>query len=85
MDPNFPETINRLRDYIQSLDGLPSDSREQLLDTLAEVERTGPESGDGHAAPLGRLKESMLELEARHPDATMMVKSLADILGRMGL
>lgn len=85
MEPTLNEKINDLRLSIQNIDGLSAARREQMLQSLSEVESAVPAADDSHLPPLQQLEDSMLELEAKHPDATQLLKSVADALGRMGL
>ncbi|MDB6071044.1 MAG: hypothetical protein JWL81_2215 [Verrucomicrobiales bacterium] len=85
MESNLTEKINDLRLAIQQLDGVSDARREQLVDSLDELERKAAAEGESHLPPLQQLEESMLELEAKHPDATQLLKSVADALGRIGL
>ena len=85
MEPTLARTINELRVAIQQVEGLPEAQRNQLLQSVDDLERTAAEEDESHLPPLQQLEHSMLELEARHPDATQLLKSVADALGRIGL
>lgn len=85
MEPTFSEKLTHLRSYIQQIEGLPEAQRDQLFQSLEELESAVPAQDDSHLPPLQQLEESMLGLEAKHPDATQLLKSIADALGRMGL
>lgn len=85
MESNLTEKIDALRTAILQLDGVTQDRRQQLVDSLNELEQKAAAEGESHLPPLQQLEESMLELEARHPDATQLLKSVADALGRIGL
>lgn len=85
MEPTLSEKITNLRRAIEQIPELPEARREQILRSIYELEEAVPAGDDSHLPPLEQLEESMLELEARHPDATQLLKSLADALGRMGL
>ena len=85
MESTLLEKLDHLRDSIQQLDGLPDGQKDQLLKTLDELEQAVPAHDDSHLPPLQQLEESMLSLEAKHPDATQLLKGVAEALGRMGL
>lgn len=85
MESELNAKIDALRATIQQLEGVPEAQRVHLTQSLNELERTAVAEGESHLAPLEQLEESMLELEARHPDATQLLKSIADALGRIGL
>ena len=85
MDPTLAEKINDLRTAIQQMENLPDAQRNQLSVSLDDLERTAAAGDESHLPPLEQLENSMLELEARHPDATQLLKSVADALGRIGL
>jgi DNA repair exonuclease SbcCD ATPase subunit len=85
MESDLNAKIEALRATIQQLDGVPDAQRQHLAESLDELERAAAAEGESHLAPLEQLEESMLELEARHPDATQLLKSIADALGRIGL
>lgn len=85
MEPTLAEKINDLRTAIQQIEGLPEAQRNELIQSIDDLERTAADEDESHLPPLQQLENSMLELEARHPDATQLLKSVADALGRIGL
>lgn len=85
MESNLTEKINELRVAIQQLDGVSEERRAELVGSLDALEHSAGAEGESHLPPLQQLEDSMLELEARHPDATQLLKSVADALGRIGL
>lgn len=85
MEPTLTQKIEDLRQSIQQMEGLSAARREQMLRSLQDMELAVPAADDSHLPPLQQLEDSMLELEARHPDVTQLLKSIADALARMGL
>ncbi len=85
MDSTLSEKLGNLRASIEQLEGLPGGQKDQLLQTLDDLEQAVPAQDDSHLPPLLLLEESMLSLEAKHPDATQLLKGVAEALGRMGL
>jgi len=85
MDSILSEKLANLRTTIEQLEGLPEGQKDQLLQNLNDLEQTVPSQDDSHLPPLLQLEESMLSLEAKHPDATQLLKGVAEALGRMGL
>jgi hypothetical protein len=85
MDSTLSEKLANLRTTIEQLEGLPEGQKDQLLQNLNDLEQTVPSQDDNHLPPLLQLEESMLSLEAKHPDATQLLKGVAEALGRMGL
>lgn len=84
MDPLLAEKITQLRVAIEETGGLPLAQREQLLQSLADLEELV--AAGGELPPLlERWEESVLELEAKHPGAAQLLQGLADVLGRIGL
>ncbi len=67
------------------IEGLPADQREQIFTSLNDLEQAIPAGDDSHLPLLGQLEETMLEVEAKHPDTSQLLKSFCDALGRMGL
>lgn len=85
MEPTLPEKISQLRQAISEIDGLPEEKRAQLLQSLDDLDPSAPTADDGHLPLMGQLEESLIEVEAKHPDAAQLLRSLSDALGRMGL
>ncbi len=85
MEPTLSEKIDSLREAIQGIDGLPEEQRGKLLQTLGELETALPEGDDSHLPLVGQWEESLIEAEAKHPDAARVLRGLGDALGRMGL
>lgn len=85
MDSTLADKINDLRNAIGQIQGLPDDQRERLRQSLEDLEQSAAAQDDSHLPPLQQLEDSMLELEAKHPDATQLLKRVADALGRIGL
>jgi hypothetical protein len=85
MESNLAEKFKELRAALQLIEGLPDVQRNQLVQSVDDLERTAAAEDESHLPPLQQLEDSMLELEARHPDATQLLKSVADALGRIGL
>ena len=85
MEPSLSEKITHLRQYIEETEGLPADSRQRLLESLADLERAIPQSDTDHRPPLQKLEDSMLGLEAEHPRAHQLFEGICNILGRMGI
>ena len=85
MEPTLTDKISQLRHAISEMDGLPEGKREQLLQSLDDLDPAAPTADDGHLPLMGQLEESLIEVEARHPDAAQLIRSLSNALGRMGL
>jgi hypothetical protein len=85
MEPDLTDKINALRQAIQQIEGLPGEQRLRLAQSLEELEQSAAAQDESHLPPLQQLEDAMLELEAKHPDATQLLKSVADALGRIGL
>jgi acetyl-CoA carboxylase alpha subunit len=85
MEPTLADKINDLRNAIEQIEGLPEEQRQNLKQSLEELEQSAASQDNSHLPPLQQLEDSMLELEAKHPDATQLLKSVADALGRIGL
>lgn len=85
MEPSITDKISQLRQAISELDGLPEEKRTQLLQSLDDLDPTAPTADDAHLPIMGQLEESLIEVEARHPDAAQLLRGLSDALGRMGL
>ena len=85
MDTTLSEKINHLRQKISEIDALPPSQRDQLLESLNELEAAAPEDAHEQLPLIKQFEESLIEAEAKHPDAAQMLRGLGDSLGRMGL
>ena len=85
MEPTLTEKISDLRTAIEKIEGLPEDQRAQIFTSLNDLEPAIPAGDDSHLPLLGQLEQTMLEVEAKHPDTTQLLKSFCEALGRMGL
>ena len=85
MDSTLTEKINQLRLAIAEIDGLPTTQRDQILKSLDEIDTAAPAGEQDHFPLIGQLEESLIEVEAKHPDAAQLLRGLSDALGRMGL
>ena len=77
--------INHLRPALQQPEGLQPAQRDQLLQSLADLDQSLAAGDDSHLPLRQQLEESMLELEAKYPSATQLLQGLAEVLGRVGL
>ncbi len=85
METTLSDKISQLRTAIQQVEGLPGASREQLLHSLDDLERNVPAEEEAHLPLMEQVEESLLELEAKHPDTARLLASMGNTLGRMGL
>jgi hypothetical protein len=85
MELTLSDKINQLRHAISEIDGLSEEKRIQLLQSIDELDLGAPAGDDSHLPLLGQLEDSLIEVEARHPDAAQLLRNLGDALGRMGL
>jgi Domain of unknown function (DUF4404) len=85
MESKLNEKLTSLRHSIEEIAGLPEAQRGHLLASLTELETALAAQDESHPGPLGRLEDSLLELEAKHPDVSQLLKNAAEALGRMGL
>ncbi len=85
MDPTLAEKIMHLRVAIEQAEGLPPEQRGELQHALEELAQSLAGEEAGQLAPLQQLEKSLLELEAKHPDAAQLLQGLAEVLGRIGL
>lgn len=85
MEISLAEKISQLRHAISGIDGLSEEKRVQLLQSIDEIDPGAPSGDVSHLPLLEQLEDSLLEVEARHPDAAQLLRGLGDALGRMGL
>jgi hypothetical protein len=84
--------IQQLRDKLAEASGLPEGTRAELLDLLRAVEREAAggevsvaEAEDADSPALGKLVNSVEELEASHPELVASINQVASVLGKMGI
>jgi hypothetical protein len=84
--------IQQLREKLAQASGLPETTRAELLALVGTLER---EAAGGDAGPLaaeeaepqalGKLVNSVEELEASHPELVASINQVASVLGKMGI
>ena len=87
------QLLEQLRTSVANSDTLPESTKEELLAHVAAMSeelQTHPESPadpDAKSEPhgLARLRASVEELEASHPDITSLVSRLATQLSNLGI
>lgn len=82
------ERLEELHRELQQVDSLDSGDREMLLALAGEVQKVLGAADDRaqHYEGLGdRLKESVAQVEASHPRATMLMREVIDQLAYMGI
>jgi len=88
------QLLAQLRTLVTDSDSLPAETRADLLVHLDAMEaelKEHPESGEPEAGTgvklhgLARLRASVEELEASHPDLTALVSRLATQLSNLGI
>ncbi|MDZ4290128.1 MAG: DUF4404 family protein [Prosthecobacter sp.] len=85
--------IQQLRTKLAQASGLPESTRSELLDLLSAVENetagAGTDSGasvaEDEPPALGKLVNSVQELEASHPDLVASINQVAAALAKMGI
>ena len=85
MEPTLSDKISQLRQTISEIVGLPEGKRDQLLQSLDDLDIAAPAGDNNHLPLIGQLEESLIEVEAKHPDAAQLLRGVSDALGRMGL
>jgi hypothetical protein len=86
------QLLEQLRASVKNATTLPSETRDDLLAHVAAMEEelkatpeASPEPGAGELHGLARLRASVEELEASHPDITSLVSRLATQLSNLGI
>ena len=86
--------LEQLRARLEQASGLPESTRLELLGLVDAVEdeaggaSTDPAAGaaaEAEQPALGRLVESVEELEASHPELVASINQVAAVLGKMGI
>ncbi|HXG63859.1 MAG TPA: DUF4404 family protein [Blastocatellia bacterium] len=83
------ERLAQLHTELQQVESVDDKDREILQRLARDIQELLEESGGGQAHQhhrLGeRLRESVEQLEAAHPNLTMLMGQVADALARMGI
>jgi hypothetical protein len=86
------ETLRRqlqeLHDELQQVKSLDATERELLLNLAVDVQealRRDDDQAEHLSSLSSRLKEALAQLEASHPRATMLMRSVIDQLSFMGI
>ena len=82
--------IQQLRDKLAEASGLPEGTRAELLELVEALEREAAQGEAGQteeteAPALGKLVNSVEELEASHPELVASINQVASVLGKMGI
>ena len=86
------QLLEQLRTSVKESTGLPEATKEDLLShveamaaELKETPEVPPGDGGGELHGLARLRASVEELEASHPELTSLVSRLATHLSNLGI
>lgn len=86
------QLLDQLRASVNASATLPAETKDDLLAHVAAMEaelsaspETPGEMGAGELHGLARLRASVEELEASHPDITSLVSRLATQLSNLGI
>jgi len=80
-------TLNQLHEQLKQSPELEPAVAEHLRAMIVEANEAlaGRRAHSGHSSLTERLSDSVLKLEASHPDLAMNLGSIIDALARMGI
>lgn len=80
--------LEQLHSELRRTDTVDERERETLRALAADIEellKRGDDHTQGYGGLSERLKESVAQLEASHPEATLLMRQLIDSLAFMGI
>jgi hypothetical protein len=83
------DRLQQLHQELQQVETVDAQDREELQKLGADIRKLLDSQEDHQANPdegfVERLREGIERFEAKHPDLTLMMGQLADMLARMGI
>jgi hypothetical protein len=80
------ESLKRVRDALSGGKPLTADQRKQLENVLSDISRLfDGEEEHSHESLMQRLGDAADHFEDTHPDLTLAIGAMANVLSRMGI